>query len=103
MVLNREEDKSLGILLQQRLVTLLCFDSWSNGGRGLLICLVRLINLLDICNLGLVVVDLLSKVGDRGLVGGLVLFVSRVKINFLDWRLHLERVNGRSSLMGTLG
>ena len=83
VVLDREEDEPVGVLLKQGLVGLLGLDAGGDGGLGL----------LDLLRLG----DRRDVLRDSGAVG-VVLLVGRAEVELLHGRLHLERVDGGSSL-----
>lgn len=90
MVLDGEQDEALRVLLQDGLVNLLRLNCGSHSGLGLL--------LLEGLGGFVVVVHLLGKGLESGLVERLVLLVGGVEVDLLDGGLNLERVNGRGSL-----
>ena len=83
VVLDGEQDESVGVLLEKRLVGLLGLDAGGHVGLGLL----SLLRLDDGC-------DVLR---DDGAVG-VVLLVGSVEVELLHRRLHLEGVDGSRSL-----
>lgn len=82
MILDGEEDESVGVLLEKRLINLL----W-------LVC-----NLLLGFDNVMLDIDLLGESGERCLVDGVVFFVFGVEVDLLDGGFNLERVNGSSGL-----
>lgn len=85
MVLDGKENKTLGVLLKQRLVGFLRLDARGNSDLGLL-----LLGLFD---------NLCLEVGGiEGLVQRLVLLIGGAEVELLDGRLHVEVLNGGSSL-----
>lgn len=82
MVLDGEQDEALRVLLQDGLVNLLRLDCRSHGGLGLL--------LLEGLGGLVVVVHLLSKALESGLVERLVLLVGSVEVDLLNGGLNLE-------------
>lgn len=79
MVLDGEQHEALGVLLQQRLVGLGLLDGGSNA--------------LLLLGLGLLLDQLLL-----GLLDGNVLLVGVAKVELLDGRLDLERLDSRGGL-----
>ena len=98
MVLDGEEDETLRVLLENGLVGLV----WSNArGDGLGLLLLNLLGLddLGVLHLGLGSVDLVGQTGEGSLVHGVVLLVGGIEVELLNGRLHLEGVDGGSSLL----
>lgn len=94
MVLDGKQDEALRVLLQDGLVNLIGLNCRSHGGLGLL--------LLEGLGGLVVVVHLLGKGLESGLVKRLVLLVGSVEVDLLDRGLNLKRVNGRGSLLREL-
>lgn len=90
MILDGEEDEALRVLLEEGLVGLLRLDGRGHAGLGLLLLREARLLLLSGIHLGL-------ERGEVGIEGG-VLLVGAGEVKLLDGRLHLEVLDGGSSL-----
>lgn len=87
VVLDGEQHKALGVLLQEGLIGLLGLDGGCHG---------RLGDFLRLLHDGLLGLDVLGQGGDLGVHGQVLLAGSQVQL--LDGRLHAEGLHGRGSL-----
>lgn len=93
VVLNGKQDEALRVLAENGLIKLLGAECGSLDR--------RVLHLDDILCGGMLCIDILGEGGNIRILE-VILLVGETKIKLLDWGVHLQGVNARSSLLGRL-